>query len=137
MPALYCKENFEIRPLCNVIKVNTDSTGKKATGVTYVDARGRQVEQPADLVVLATYCFNNTRLLLLSGIGTPYDPLTGRELWKVRHGGYSGATRPVFGHGLTFLATGSGQSELLAVRPDGRGDVTESHVVRRSVRGVK
>ena len=78
LPALYRKENFELRPLCNVIKVNTDSTGKKATGVTYVDARGRQVEQPADLVILATYCFNNTRLLLLSGIGTPYDPQTGR-----------------------------------------------------------
>ncbi len=41
-------------------------------------ARGRQVEQPASLVVLATYCFNNTRLLLLSGIGTPYDPAAGR-----------------------------------------------------------
>jgi gluconate 2-dehydrogenase alpha chain len=78
LPALYKKENFELRPLCNVIKVNTDSTGKKATGVTYIDARGREVEQPASLVVLATYCFNNTRLLLLSGIGTPYDPSSGR-----------------------------------------------------------
>jgi gluconate 2-dehydrogenase alpha chain len=78
LPALYRKENFEIRPLCTVIKVNTDSTGKQATGVTYIDARGREVEQPADIVVLATYCFNNTRLLLLSGIGTPYDPVTGR-----------------------------------------------------------
>jgi gluconate 2-dehydrogenase alpha chain len=78
LPALYRKENFELRPLCNVIKVNTDSTGKKATGVTYIDARGREVEQPADIVVLATYCFNNTRLLLLSGIGTPYDPLTAK-----------------------------------------------------------
>jgi gluconate 2-dehydrogenase alpha chain len=78
LPALYKKENFELRPLCNVIKVNTDSTGKQATGVTYVDARGREVEQPASIVVLATYCFNNTRLLLLSGIGKPYDPQTGR-----------------------------------------------------------
>ena len=78
LPALYRKENFELRPLCNVIRVNTDSTGKKATGVTYIDARGREVEQPADIVVLATYCFNNTRLLLLSGIGTPYDPQTAR-----------------------------------------------------------
>jgi len=78
LPALYKQENFELRPLCNVIKVNTDSTGKKATGVTYIDARGREVEQPADIVVLATYCFNNTRLLLLSGIGTPYDPQAGR-----------------------------------------------------------
>ena len=46
--------------------------------MTYIDARGREVEQPASIVVLATYCFNNTRLLLLSGIGKPYDPQTGR-----------------------------------------------------------
>jgi gluconate 2-dehydrogenase alpha chain len=75
MPSLLKQETFELRPLCNVIKINTDSTGKQATGVTYIDARGREFEQPANLVVLATYCFNNTRLLLLSGIGKPYDPV--------------------------------------------------------------
>jgi gluconate 2-dehydrogenase alpha chain len=75
LPALMKKENFEMRPLCNVIKVNKDSTGKQATGVTYIDARGQTVEQPANIVVLSTYCFNNTRLLLLSGIGKPYDPV--------------------------------------------------------------
>ena len=75
LPALMKKENFEMRPLCNVIKVNKDSTGKQATGVTYIDARGQMVEQPASIVVLSTYCFNNTRLLLLSGIGKPYDPV--------------------------------------------------------------
>jgi outer membrane protein assembly factor BamB len=65
-----------------------------------------------------------------------YDPLTGREIWKIRHGGYSGATRPVFGHGMAFLATGSGQSQFLAIRPDGRGNVTDTHIVWRTVRGV-
>jgi gluconate 2-dehydrogenase alpha chain len=77
LPALMKKDNFELRPLCNVIKINKDSTGKQATGVTYIDARGQLVEQPANIVVLATYCFNNTRLLLLSGIGQPYDPVNG------------------------------------------------------------
>ena len=48
LPALYKQKTFELRPLCNVIKVNTDSTGKQATGVTYIDARGREVEQPAE-----------------------------------------------------------------------------------------
>ncbi len=76
IPALLKQDNFELRPLCNVIKVNLDSTGKRATGVTYIDARGRMVEQPADIVVLATYTFNNNRLLLLSGIGKPYDPVS-------------------------------------------------------------
>jgi gluconate 2-dehydrogenase alpha chain len=27
-------------------------------------------------VIVASYCFNNTRLLLLSGIGKPYDPIS-------------------------------------------------------------
>jgi gluconate 2-dehydrogenase alpha chain len=75
VPALLKHANFELRTRCNVIKVNLDAAGKRATGVTYVDARGEQVEQPADLVLLASYVFNNTRLLLLSGIGKPYDPV--------------------------------------------------------------
>ncbi len=74
IPALLKHANYELRPLSNVIKINKDSDGKRATGVTYIDARGRMVEQPADIVVLATYTFNNTRLMLLSGIGKPYDP---------------------------------------------------------------
>jgi gluconate 2-dehydrogenase alpha chain len=77
VPALFKHENFEMRTLCNVIRINYDKAGKKATGVTYVDARGREIEQPADIVVIASYCFNNARLLLLSGIGKPYDPVSG------------------------------------------------------------
>ena len=77
IPALLKQDNYELRPLCNVIKINKDSDGKRATGVTYIDSRGRMVEQPADIVVLATYTFNNNRLMLLSGIGKPYDPVSG------------------------------------------------------------
>ncbi len=58
-----------------------------------------------------------------------YDPATGKELWKVRHEGYSEAARPLFGFGLVFLNTGSGSQQVWAVRPDGSGDVTASHVV--------
>ncbi len=76
MPALLKHRNFELRPLANVIKVNLDSEKKRAVGVTYVDAQGREVEQPADLVILASYTFSNTRLMLLSGIGKPYEPVS-------------------------------------------------------------
>lgn len=78
VPALHQHDNFELRPNCNVVKINLDPDKKRATGVTYVDARGRRVEQPAEIVVLTSYALNNTRLLLLSGIGTPYDPASGR-----------------------------------------------------------
>lgn len=67
---------FEIRNYARVIRVLHDGT--KATGVVYVDDRtGEEFEQPADLVALTSYIFNNVRLLLLSKIGKPYDPKTG------------------------------------------------------------
>lgn len=65
-----------------------------------------------------------------------YDPATGRELWRVNTAAHSPATRPLFDHGLVFVATGSGKSEYLAVRPDGRGNVSDAHVVWRTVRGA-
>ena len=66
-----------------------------ARGVTYIDGRGREFFQPADIVFLASWTFNNTRLLLLSGMGAPYDPQTrkgtlGRNLTHQVH--FQGAT---------------------------------------------
>lgn len=66
-----------------------------------------------------------------------YDPLTGKELWNVSYGdGFSNVPRPVFGNGLVYLCTGFQQPSLLAVRVDGRGDVTRSHVAWTLKRGV-
>ena len=77
LPALYQYKNFELRTQAHVLRVNTDSTGKQATGVTYIDANGQEVEQPASLVVLSAFQLHNVRLLLLSQIGKPYNPVTG------------------------------------------------------------
>lgn len=78
LPALRKEKNFELRTHAQVLKVNLDSTGKKATGVTYLDAMGREVEQPASLVLLCAFSLYNVHLMLVSGIGTPYDPITGQ-----------------------------------------------------------
>ena len=75
LPALMKSPNFELRTLCNVVKINLDSEKKRAVSVTYVDSRGREFEQPAELVLLTSYVLNNARLMLLSGIGRPYDPV--------------------------------------------------------------
>ncbi len=50
----------------------------KATGVTYFDAKGTECFQPAELVIISSWTLNNTRLLLLSKIGEPYDPATAK-----------------------------------------------------------
>jgi len=59
-----------------------------------------------------------------------YDPGTGAELWKVMHGGFNAACRPVVAHGLVVICTERGD-RLLGVRPDGSGDVTKTHVAWR------
>ena len=65
-----------------------------------------------------------------------YDLETGEELWYIRYEGFSNVPRPVYGHGLVYIASGFYKPVLFAVRPTGRGDVTRSHVVWSSSRGV-
>ncbi len=78
MPLLRRRPNFSLRTECLVLAINHDGAGKKARGVTYKDASGEDFFQPAGIVLLAAYTFENIRLLLLSGIGAPYDPASGR-----------------------------------------------------------
>jgi gluconate 2-dehydrogenase alpha chain len=78
LPVLLANPNFELRTGCQVQRINLDSTKKHATGVTYIDAVGREFEQPAALVITCTFAINNIRMLLLSGIGKPYDPASGQ-----------------------------------------------------------
>lgn len=66
-----------------------------------------------------------------------YDPVTGKELWRVEDPiNFSSSTRPVTGHGLVYYTTGWNTGQVMAVKPDGRGDVTGTHVAWRSTRGV-
>ncbi|HQU42574.1 MAG: pyrrolo-quinoline quinone [Planctomycetia bacterium 21-64-5] len=65
-----------------------------------------------------------------------YVPDTGKEIWRVRYDGYSEVPRPVFGQGLLFLASGYDTPWLYAVRPDGQGDVTDTHVVWKLQHGA-
>ena len=76
IPIAMKNPNFELRTHAWVTKVLKDSTGKRVTGVTYTNVlNGEEFEQPARLVVLCAYAINNVHLMLLSGIGKPYDPI--------------------------------------------------------------
>jgi gluconate 2-dehydrogenase alpha chain len=80
LPYLMRKANFELRTECEVLKVELTSDKKRATGVTYVNSAGEEFFQPAEIVFLGAYILHNVRLLLLSGIGQPYDPKTGEGI---------------------------------------------------------
>ena len=59
-----------------------------------------------------------------------YDPKTGEPVWTVRHGGMNAAGRPLFGNGLLYIATADGPNPLVAVAPQGKGDITDKIVWR-------
>lgn len=64
-----------------------------------------------------------------------YEPQTGKELWQVRYGeGFSNVPRPVYGNGLVYICTGFQEPSLLAVRVDGRGDVTNKKMIAWSLK---
>jgi outer membrane protein assembly factor BamB len=60
-----------------------------------------------------------------------YDLASGAELWRVEERtGYSGATRPVTGHGLVFFPSGFASGQVLAVRPGKQGEVLDAKAPR-------
>jgi outer membrane protein assembly factor BamB len=71
-----------------------------------------------------------------AGVVNALNPATGEEIWHVNYDGYSVIPKPVFGHGLVFLSTGYDSPTVMAIRPDGRGDVTDTHVVWESKPGA-
>ncbi|NNM77802.1 GMC family oxidoreductase [Sphingomonas sp. ID1715] len=77
LPVLMARPNFELRTHCEVVKVELTPDRKHATGVAYVDESRATVFQPANIVVLSAFPLENVRLMLLSGIGKPYDPASG------------------------------------------------------------
>ncbi len=60
-----------------------------------------------------------------------YDPMTGQELWRVQYNDYSSAPRPVYQNGIAYFVSGMSKNEMIAVKTDGHGDVTQSDIVWR------
>ena len=68
-----------------------------------------------------------------------YDPASGDELWWIRYTGYSVVPCPVAGppgSGLIYVCTGFDDPRLLAIRTDGSGDVTATHVAWQHVKAI-
>ncbi|HVJ79904.1 MAG TPA: PQQ-binding-like beta-propeller repeat protein, partial [Planctomycetia bacterium] len=57
-----------------------------------------------------------------------FNPDNGDFLWRVKHGGMNGAARPIYAHGLIYLCAGQDDRTLVAVKPDGTGDISSQIV---------
>ncbi|CAD2077264.1 Gluconate 2-dehydrogenase flavoprotein precursor [Jeotgalicoccus aerolatus] len=102
---------FQLRVGANVVEIITDEDDdSKVSGVKFVDVMtGEEFIQPADIVALTSYIFNNYKLLAVSDIGEQYDPETeegtlGRNYCYQIFGGATGFFDEQFN---TFMGAGS------------------------------
>jgi outer membrane protein assembly factor BamB len=71
-----------------------------------------------------------------SAVCQALDPLTGNEIWRVVHGAESTISMPFTEKGIVYWYTGyaidsegSKYTELLAVNPDGKGDISGTNII--------
>jgi gluconate 2-dehydrogenase alpha chain len=102
---------FQLRVGANVVEIITDEDDdSKVSGVKFVDVMtGEEFIQPADIVALTSYIFNNYKLLAVSDIGEQYDPETeegtlGRNYCYQIFGGATGFFDEQFN---TFMGAGA------------------------------
>lgn len=76
-----------LRPETTVTQVNF--TGRRATGVSYLDPQGRPGGESADVVVLACSAILTPRLALLSGLPDPYGRIGKRIMFQNFYDGFA------------------------------------------------
>jgi outer membrane protein assembly factor BamB len=110
----------------------------KRTGKTRWRADRREPHSQAYSTPLAIHVGDRDEVVSVGAhTASAYDPQNGKEIWRVSYpDGFSNVPRPVYGDGLVFIATGFNQPTLLAVRPDGTGDITRSGVAWTLARGA-
>lgn len=70
-----------------------------------------------------------------SAVCCAYEPMTGKEIWRVVRGAESTVPMPFSENGIVYFYTGSMEnppptySEILAVNPDGKGDITATNIL--------
>lgn len=112
---------------------------KETGAIVWKISRAAEAKQKFSFCTPLLITVNGQRQIISPGSGavSALDPKDGREIWRVRYGnGYSVVPRPVFGHGLLFIATGFNRADLLAIRADGEGDVTDTHIAWRTTKGA-
>jgi outer membrane protein assembly factor BamB len=112
---------------------------KKTGELAWKVLRSVQTKQKFSFATPLLITVNGRPQIISPASGAVYalDPEDGREIWHARYGtGFSVIPRPVFAHGLLFIGTGYNRADLLAIRADGSGDVTDTHIAWRTTKGA-
>ena len=109
----------------------------KATGKTVwktprppIDASDAKLRRAFSTPLVVTHAGREQLLLPGAQWACSYEPASGKELWRVNIGdGHAVVPRPVYQDGIAYICTGFMKPQLWAIRVDGTGDVTDTHVI--------
>ncbi len=119
----------------------------KRTGKTiWRTDRPKELYDPMDYIGKKAYItpiiihVNGKDLMISNGSAAciAYDPVTGKEVWRIVQGDDSTIAMPVESNGIVYFFTsfvtdenGEKYAELLAVDPDGQGDIGTTNILWR------
>ena len=75
---------------------------------------------------------NNQDMLISNGaeVCSAYEPLTGKEIWRINYSSETTISMPMFINGLVVFTTGFGRPvRLIAANPNGTGNITATNIV--------
>lgn len=120
-------DGYDVQYLVALNKATGETVWKKDRAIDFGTIDGDQKKAYSTPTLIQV----DGRDLLISPFASAtiaYAPKTGDAVWTVRHGGMNGAGRPLFGNGLVYISTADGPNPLVAVRPQGSGDITDNIV---------
>ncbi len=103
------------------------SNGKVAWKFT----RATEAKRKFAFATPAYFDINGRKQIISPGadVVNSLDPATGKEIWRVSYEGYSVVPKPLFSQGIVYVATSFDTPDVLAIRPEGTGDITSTAVV--------
>jgi outer membrane protein assembly factor BamB len=122
-------DGYDLQYLAALNKATGKTVWKKDRGFDYSSIKDNGDQKKAYSTPAVFTVNGKPQLVSPAAVGTAaYDPRTGDELWRVYHGGMNTGVTPLYGAGKVIVCTSDGGLQLVAVRPDGSGDVTKTHI---------